>query len=311
MREIVHPGARRPEASIVATRLSAHALALVPGTSLIDALSVAVTESCGHFASGVLQWHGGQAKPWPYVLPALSRTPEHAVYFSERHEAPGAVELVEATVTFGRRGAGEGSRPWLHSHVDWIEADGRRGCGHVLPEQARLSVAPLRATFWAMHDAAFTVQADEETRFSLFKPVPYAPAAPDTPDTPAAPLWIGACGDMAAASRPALAVRLAPNMDVCETLEAICAERGIRQAVVRGGVGSTVGAVFDDGRVVQPFVTETLIRHGVIETGATLAPRAAIDVTMIDFHGGRHQGRLARGENPVLVTFELVLEILG
>ena len=45
------------------------------------------------------------------------------------------VELDEATVTLGRRADG---RPWLHSHVDWIEADGRRGCGHVLPEQARL-----------------------------------------------------------------------------------------------------------------------------------------------------------------------------
>jgi hypothetical protein len=28
---------------------------------------------------------------------------------------------------------------------------------------------------------------------------------------------------------------------------------------------------------------------------------------MIDFHGARHQGRLSRGQNPVLVTFELVL----
>ncbi|MDP4302968.1 PCC domain-containing protein [Leptothrix discophora] len=291
MRQIVHPGAVRREASVVPARLVEHALALLPGLSLIDAIDAAVRRACGRAASGVLHLRGGRFEPWPYVLPALSRTPEHAVYFSERHEAVGPVELVEATVTLGRHADG---RPWLHSHVDWIEADGRRGCGHVLPEQARLGVAPQEARFWALDGAAYTVQADEETRFSLFKPVSI-----EVPD------------DAAAASRPALALRLSPNQDVCETLASICAAHGIRRAVVRGGVGSTVGAVFDDGRVVEPIVTETLIRQGTVEPDAAGRPRAALDVTMIDLHGGRHQGRLAAGENPVLVTFELVLEILA
>lgn len=270
-------------------RLQAHELTLPAGMSLLDAVDAAVRTRCGASASGVLHWRGGVCEPWPYVLPALSRSAEHAVYFSERHEADGAVEIVEATVTFGRRADG---RPWLHGHVDWIEADGRRGCGHVLPEQARLSpdAPPVQALYWQMLDADFTVQADEETRFSLFKPV--------------------AIGLPVDAGRPALAVRLGPNLDVCQTLESICAAHGITRAAVRGGVGSTVGASFEDGRVVEPFVTETLIRCGRIEPDAQGLPRAAIDVTMIDFHGGRHQGRLARGENPVLVTFELVIEAL-
>ncbi|MGY0196420.1 PCC domain-containing protein [Leptothrix sp. BB-4] len=291
-RQIVHPGPSRREASVLPVRLATHDLRLGTGTSFLDAVDTAVRAACGGPASGVLHLKGGRCEPWPYVLPALSRTPEHAVYFSERHEAVGAVELVEATVTLGLRADG---RPWLHSHVDWIEADGTRGCGHVLPEQARLADAPLQATFWQMRDADYTVQADEETRFSLFKPASKSTPSPDA---------IGHAG------RPALAVRLAPNQDVCEAIESICAAHGIGRAVVRGGVGSTVGAVFDDGRVVEPFVTETLIRHGTVEPDEHGRPRAALDITMIDFHGGRHQGRLARGENPVLVTFELVLDVL-
>ena len=91
-------------------------------------------------------------------------------------------------------------------------------------------------------------------------------------------------------------------------LEAVCRAYGRSTATVRGGVGSTVGAVFDDGRVVEPFVTETLVRQGRIVADADGQPRAEIDVTMVDYLGGQHQGRLARGQNPVLVTFELVLD---
>ncbi len=297
MRAIVHPGPAHREALVQPVRLRAHALDLPAGASLLDAVDLAVRARCGAAASGVLHLRGGRCEPFPYVLPALSRSPEHAVYFSDRHEADGAVELVEATATLGRRADG---RPWLHSHVDWIEADGRPGCGHVLPDQARLSRPPAQATFWQMLGAHYAVQADEETRFSLFKPVamPEMPVADDV------------SGDQAtagSADTAALALRLGPNLDVCETLEAICAAHGFKRAVVRGGVGSTVGAVFDDGRVVEPFVTETLIRSGRIEPDAQGRLRAAIDVTMIDFHGARHQGRLSRGQNPVLVTFELVL----
>jgi hypothetical protein len=103
---------------------------------------------------------------------------------------------------------------------------------------------------------------------------------------------------------------VSPNLDLCTALESVCAAHGWTRARVRGGVGSTIGAVFDDGRIVKPFVTETLIRQGEIRSGADGRPQAQIDVTLIDHLGGRHQGRLARGENPVLVTFELVLEAL-
>ena len=36
--------------------------------------------------------------------------------------------------------------------------------------------------------------------------------------------------------------------------------------------------------------------------------RAEIDVSLVDYTGGLASGRLMRGANPVLVTFELVLQ---
>jgi len=87
----------------------------------------------------------------------------------------------------------------------------------------------------------------------------------------------------------------------------VCRARGITQARVCGGVGSTVGAVFDDGRVVQPHITESLVRQGRVHTNAQGQLQAEIDVSMVDHLGGLSEGRLQRGQNPVLVTFELVL----
>lgn len=287
MRLIQHlgpgPSLRRVES--VPTGLQGFTTALAPGQSLLDAVTAAFDAQGA--ASGVARLHGGVFDPWPYVMPALSRSSAHAVYFSERFEARGPIRLQEATITFGQRGG----HPWLHAHVDWLDADGQPHCGHVLPNEAWLVDGPARLDGWALNGAGFEVQPDAETNFSLFRPV--ATSVPSGNDA------------------PALAVRVQPNRDLCEALESVCRSQGWRAAVVRGGVGSTVGVVFDDGRVVEPFVTEALIRHGEVRTDASGELQAAIDVMLVDHLGGRHQGRLARGQNAVLVTFELVLERAG
>ena len=255
-------------------------LVLQPGHHLLAALVLALPPVC---TSAVLRLHGGALAPFAYVMPALSRTPEHAVYFSDRFDAPGAVRLVDASVTYGRRDG----LPWLHCHARWVDADGTPHCGHVLPEDAMLA-SPMAATAWLMDGAAFEVVPDDETRFTLFKPLPQPPTSDAAPN--------------------ALAVRVAPNADICSALEAVCAAHGIRQASVRGGVGSTVGALFADGRRVEPFVTEVLVQQGRISPGADGQPEAALDVSLVDHTGGLAEGRLARGANGVLVTFELVLQ---
>jgi hypothetical protein len=106
-------------------------------------------------------------------------------------------------------------------------------------------------------------------------------------------------------------VRVRPNEDLCLALEGLCSERNIRRACIRGGVGSLIGTAFEDGRVVEPFVTEVFIERGVIAPGGDGdgEPRAEVDVGLVAHSGEIAEGRLARGKNPVLITFELVVEV--
>lgn len=257
---------------------------LPAGLSLREGLAAVLQAQGGQ--SAVARLSGGGFAALRYAMPALSRSAEHAVYFSDPLTALGPVSLLEGTVTLGQR---EG-QTWLHCHARWRDAQGALHCGHLLPDEAWLAEG-MQAQLWLLQGAGFEVQPDLETRFSLFKPV--AQAGPARPD-----------------ARPAWVLRLAPNVDVCEAIEAFCQGQGIGHAAIRGGVGSTVGACFDDGRVVEPFVTETLISRGAVQPDAQGLPRALIDVAMVDYTGGQAAGRLARGQNPVLVTFELVIEPL-
>lgn len=280
-RAIQHPGpvgAQRVDAVPVA--LQRLGLLLEPGQTLLQALVAALPAGT---CSAVLTLESGALFPFAYVMPALSRTAEHAVYFSDRFDAAAPVQLHEASVTFGQRDG----QPWLHCHARWTAADGTPHCGHLLPEDALLA-SPMAATAWVLAGAVFDVVPDAETRFTLFRPQPVTPTD-------------GVLTD-------ALAVRLAPNEDVCAALESLCREQGWRSATVRGGVGSTVGAAFEDGRTVEPFVTEVLIQQGRVQPAADGALRAEIDVSLVDYTGGLASGRLMRGANPVLVTFELVLQ---
>ncbi len=62
-------------------------------------------------------------------------------------------------------------------------------------------------------------------------------------------------------------------------------------------------------RHVPSLATELMIAGGKIEAVAG-RPRASLAVAAVDMAGAIHEGLLARGENPVCVTFELVIEIL-
>ena len=75
-------------------------------------------------------------------------------------------------------------------------------------------------------------------------------------------------------------------------------------------VRSTIGARFTDGRTVVPFATELAVSSGSIASGAGGRPEAALDVALVDYLGGLAEGRLVRGDNPVLMTMELVLQVL-
>jgi len=267
MRSIQHFGprdARRLQA--VECRLD-HAMLTLPGDAdLLGALADAVARHAAR--SAVCTLRGGSFSQLGFVMPAPSRDTEHAVYYSERHLPAAPVTLEAGTLTVGLR---EG-RPWFHCHGVWRDAGGRRLAGHVLPDQARIA-EPIEASAWLLRGADYVVDRDAETRFDLFQP--------------------RARGGATGQGATAFALQVRPNEDIALALEAQCAMRGIRHARVRGGVGSLVGAAFDDGRIAPD---------------ADGAPRAALDVSVVDHTGGLARGWLRRGANPVLVTFELVVE---
>lgn len=282
MRRIEHPGPVHAQRSVaVDCALEYARVVLAPGASLIDALA-AVLGRYG-VSSAVATLDGGGFDRFVYYMPALSPTPAHAVYFSGRHEPAGLVRLESAGVTIGLRD----KQPWLHCHGIWQDAAGNRLGGHVVPNEA-LIAEPIEASMWFLKGAAFEVTPSPETAFSLFEPK--------------------ATGVGAADGRGAFALALRANEDLCTALEQACRSRGITGAHIRGGVGSLVGASFEDGRLVEPFVTEVFIRQGKIAANAANELEAQVDVALVDHLGGLSEGRLRRGDNPVLVTFELVVE---
>jgi predicted DNA-binding protein with PD1-like motif len=151
---------------------------------------------------------------------------------------------------------------------------------------------PFVVEAFGIDGAAFTAEPDAETNFKLFGPVPSAAAAGET-------------------TSRAFALRLRPNQDFAGALEAFCRERGITSAKLHGGVGSIIGARFTDGQIVEPFATEMALRSGAVLTGVNGALEAELDVALVDYLGGIAEGRLMRGDNPVLMTMELVLEVIG
>lgn len=282
MRSIQQPGVGTPERIQWA---ECHGLpfpiTLEAGLPLLEA--VRRSFAAAGFVSGVAKLDGLALSPFAYVMPALSKTPEHAAFYSDTFRPGGVARVEVGTMTFGQRDGG----PFFHAHAVWTEGSGKRSGGHILPEETVVAET-ITVPALGLDGAAFVGEPDDETHFKLFgaKPAPMLEATHN--------------GRF-------YALRIKPNIDLCGALEAFCAEQGIHEAVIHGGVGSTIGARFADGSVVENFATEVAITEGRIADGGE-GLRAATDVALVDYRGGLASGRLVRGDNPVLMTFELVLE---
>jgi predicted DNA-binding protein with PD1-like motif len=237
------------------------------------------------FAGGTLNIKGGALGPFGYVMPALSRTGENAAFYSDTFRPSGITQLKLAALTLGQRDAA----PFFHCHGLWREADGHMSGGHMLPEETFVA-EPFEVEAFGIDGAVFAAEIDTETNFKLFGPVATEAAGAQT-------------------SSRAFAMRLRPNQDFAGALESFCREHRITRAKIRGGVGSTIGARFTDGSFIEPFATELAITSGHIAPGANGTMEAALDVALIDYTGVVGEGRLVRGDNPVLMTMELVLEV--
>lgn len=286
MRTIRQPGPANPErVQWAEARGRQLMLDLEPGQLLLDAIAGAFAAQ--GFTSGVLRLPARLAlAPFAYVMPALSATPEHAAFYSETFRPEGVARIEAGALTFGER---DGA-PFFHGHALWREADGRRNGGHILPEQSFLAEA-VTVEAVGLGGAGFVAGHDPETNFKLFMPAEQPQTAAD----------IGG---------RFFALRLRPNQDVFAALESFCAARGIARAAIHGGVGSTIGARFADGGAVEPFATEIAITSGRIAPGADGRPEAELAIALVDYTGAMAEGPLRRGDNPVLMTLELVLEAL-
>jgi len=286
MRSIVQPGPPALErVQWVEARGRAFTFTLEAGLPLLEAARRGFASE--GFASGTLNIGSGALGPFAYVMPALSKTGENAAFYSDTFRPAGITRLQMGAMTLGQR---DGA-PFFHCHALWTEADGRAGGGHILPEETVVA-EPISVEAFGIEGAVFAAEPDPETNFKLFGPVRCAATSADT-------------------TARAFALRLRPNQDFAWALEAFCRERRITRARVRGGVGSIIGARFTDGRVVEPFGTEMAVSTGIVAKGASGALEAELDVSLVDFLGGLAVGRLTRGDNPVLMTMELVLEEVG
>jgi len=285
MRHIVQPGPPSPERTQwVEARGRAFSFTLEAGLSLLEAARRGFAAE--GFVGGTLNIKGGALGPFAYVMPALSKTGENAAFYSDTFRPAGTTRLKIGAMTLGER---DGA-PFFHCHALWTEADGRSGGGHILSEETVVA-EPFAVEAFGIDGAAFIAEPDPETNFKLFGPVASAVAGAET-------------------TCRAFALRLRPNQDFAGTLEAFCREHGVTRGRIHGGVGSTIGAHFADGHIVEPFATELAVRSGIIVSGAGGALEAELDVGLVDYAGGIAKGRLRRGDNPVLMTMELVLEEL-
>jgi len=289
-RHIEHPGPCTEAAvETLASRCQTVKETLHSGQTLIAAFTALLRK---YQVSGAVARLGqGVVFPAKYVLPALSSDPAYAVYYSEVHTACAPLRVTDGAVTIGLKD----QQPWLHCHARWLDNKEVLHCGHWLPDQTVLEDdLPIELTL--LLDATFETCPDEHTHFSLFKPRVTRWTALDMTDPPS---------DLPNVEMVnGYLVRVAPNIDFGEALLAACAQHDLSKAKVLGGVGSVVGAAFEDGRTVEPFVTELLVKSGYIDLDKQ---QTTLDISLIDYTGVVTEGRLAQGRNPVLVTCELVL----
>ncbi|WP_404947083.1 PCC domain-containing protein [Rhizobium terrae] len=225
---------------------------------------------------GFVNVEGGACDPFRYVLPAFSPDKEHAAWYSETFAPPAGGKFQAATAIFGER---DGA-PFVHCHGIWDTGEGGLRMGHVLPFDSVVS-EPVPVRGYGSVKATFDSIADSETNFTLFSAV----------------------GESGPGN--GILLRIRPNEDVATAIEEICVGHGVEKALIFG-IGSIYEPVFEDGRRVACLATEIAIENGILEKTPD-GPRARLDAAVVDTDGIIYRGRLARGDNPVGVTFELVI----
>jgi predicted DNA-binding protein with PD1-like motif len=276
MRRLIQPGPVHPERiESCEGRSRRLEFSLQPGLTLNEALTRPLVDAGMTCAALVFQ--GGALGPFSYVMPGPPTDDAHVAYFSAPRAPPGETVVEIANATFGWR---DGA-PFVHCHGAWIEEGTHRRGGHMLPHETLVSRATT-VHAWALSDVVIRAEPDAETNFTLFGPGAGQPALD---------------GDRT------IVARVRPNQDITVAIERIASRHHMHSAIVRGSLGSLIGAHFTDGARVEDHATEVLVQSGHVHNG-----EAVMDMLVVDMDGHVRQGRLVRGDNPVCITFELVLE---
>ena len=283
MRQIQHPG------PVAAQRVTAVAgspvrlrFTLEPGDTVDQAIAKGFAASgC---AGGFVSFSGGRFDPFRFLMPAFARDSFHAAWYSDPFAPEGSVQIRRGCAIVGIRDG----KTFIHCHGIWDTAEGRR-MGHMLAPETVVS-EPIEVTGIGLRNATFKSQEDTETNFILFEPVLVAEERKSSLEP------------------PVLLARVRPNEDISLALETLCADRGITAAKVYG-IGSLNEVRFTDGRSVSSYATELVINDGTV-TSSDGKPTARLDIAVVDVEGTISEGEIVRGDNPVCVTFELVIEVL-
>ena len=108
-------------------------------------------------------------------------------------------------------------------------------------------------------------------------------------------------------------LRLKPNQDLVAGLESACRSHGLSRAVVRSALGSLTDASFDLGEAgrtvfVEGPGLEIITLTGEVDIDDEGASVADLAGTVADKDGKVAGGRFRRGENPICITLEIVLQ---
>lgn len=273
-RTIRHPGppaADRRRA--VACRAHPVKVRLRAGLTFGDAVAQGFEEQ-GHRA-GYLRLENVPMAHLSYVIPAPAPGDGHAAWYSATRHIPDRPRILTAGVHLGLR---DGA-PFTHCHGLWSGDRDDPVMGHLLPADSEIAEDRV-ATGWAVSGATLAVEEDSETRFSLFRPQ-------------ASPARDG--------GQRALLCTLQPNQDITAAVEELAAEHGFAEARVEG-IGSVVGACFDEGPGLDSYATEVFLTEADIRHG-----QARLSSISVGFDGAHRDGRLTRLRNSVCVTAELLM----
>ena len=287
MRRIVQPGPPAPERiQWVEARGRAFAFTLEAGLPLLEAARRGFAAE--GFAGGTLNIGAGALGPFAYVMPALSKTGENAAFYSDTFRPAGVTRLKMGAMTLGQR---DGA-PFFHCHalVDRSRRARRRRPYPAGGDRGRRAFRgrSVRHRRRGVHGGARPRDQFQIVRAGARRPR-------QAPKQPAAPSRCG-CGRtriLPARWRHSAASAASPARRTSRRRR-----QHHRRALCR----------WPHRRAVRD--RDWRSRPGRSHRAPAAWPEAELDVALVDYTGGLAEGRLMRGDNPVLMTMELVLEVL-